>query len=108
MTTQDGSEIAAAERKLRDLEVRQHNLVQENNNLKQNLHACESNVQNFVREMNLLLDQHDIGSLVGQALLPDLDFATEGAASGSDPRTSGYNLPQDNNGVQLASGGVST
>jgi hypothetical protein len=55
-TAQGSSDIAAEERRLRDLEVRHHNLLQESSNLKQNLQACESNVQSFVREMNSLLD----------------------------------------------------
>lgn len=44
------------ERKLHDLETRCNKLLAENNQLKHNQAMCDANVQNFVREMNQLLD----------------------------------------------------
>lgn len=38
--------------------------------MKANVDASEQNLSNFVTEMNQLLDQHEIGSVIGQALLP--------------------------------------
>ena len=32
--------------------------------------ACETNLSGFISEMNALLDQHEVGSLLGQALMP--------------------------------------
>ena len=55
---------------LREKESLHEHLVQENKKLTSNLNACESNLSSFVSEMNQLLDQHDIGSLLGQALMP--------------------------------------
>ena len=57
-------DIGSEERKLRELEIKQHKLLTENNILKHNLAISEANVQNFVREMNTMLDQHDIGGLL--------------------------------------------
>ena len=45
-------------------------LLAENKKLKANLTACENNLSGFISEMNALLDQHDLGSLLGSALMP--------------------------------------
>lgn len=45
-------------------------MVAENKKLKANLNACEGNLGGFISEMNALLDQHELGSLLGAALLP--------------------------------------
>lgn len=50
------ADIGAEERKLREFESKHHRLLTENNALKHNLAISEANVQNFVREMNSLLD----------------------------------------------------
>lgn len=70
-------DIGSEERKLRELELKQHKLLTENNTLKHNLAISEANVQNFVREMNTMLDQHDIGGLVGSMMIPEIDFGLE-------------------------------
>jgi len=38
--------------------------------LKGNLTACETNLSSFITDMNSLLDSHEMGSLLGQALMP--------------------------------------
>lgn len=64
---------------LKELEDTYEALLSENKVLKTNIQACEANLQNFVNEMNSLLDQHEIGSVVGQALMPsDIDFQNVG------------------------------
>jgi predicted RNase H-like nuclease (RuvC/YqgF family) len=55
------SEVSVDERRLRELEAQLLKLTTENNSLKQNQTASDTNVQTFVREMNQLLDLHDIG-----------------------------------------------
>ena len=40
-------------------------LLEENKKLKANLTACEGNLSGFIGEMNSLLDQHEMGSLLG-------------------------------------------
>ena len=57
-------DTSADDRKLRELESKHHNLLAENNTLKNNLAIAEANVQNFVREMNGLLDTHDVRGLI--------------------------------------------
>lgn len=55
---------------LREKEDLHERLLTENKKLKANLNACESNLGGFISEMNALLDQHELGSLLGAALLP--------------------------------------
>ena len=55
---------------LREKEELHEHLLTENKKLKANLSACEGNLSGFIGEMNALLDQHEMGSLLGQALLP--------------------------------------
>ena len=65
---------------VKELEETYEALLAENKVLKTNLQACEANLQSFVNEMNSLLDQHELGSIVGQALMPsDIDLANVGA-----------------------------
>ena len=76
----------------KELEETYEALLAENKVLKTNLQACEANLQTFVNEMNSLLDQHELGSIVGQALMPnDIDLANVGAPLNSHPRGSGFN-----------------
>jgi len=58
---EDASDSQGEERKLRELEARHYKLLAENNTLRHNQAICDANVQNFVREMNQLLDQHEMG-----------------------------------------------
>ena len=55
---------------LREKEELLEHLLSENKKLKSNLTACESNLSGFINDMNLLLDQHEMGSMLGQALMP--------------------------------------
>ena len=55
---------------LREKEELYEHLLEENKKLKANLNASESNLSSFISEMNALLDQHELGSLLGAALLP--------------------------------------
>ena len=55
---------------LQEKEEIHEQLVAENKKLKSNLAACESNLQGYISEMNALLDQHELGSLLGAALMP--------------------------------------
>ena len=55
---------------LREKEELHAHLLSENKKLKANMSACETNLSGFISEMNALLDQHEVGSLLGQALMP--------------------------------------
>ena len=76
----------------KELEETYEALLAENKVLKTNLQACEANLQGFVSEMNTLLDQHELGSIVGQALMPnDIDLANVGAPLNSHHHGAGLN-----------------
>lgn len=76
----------------KELEETYEALLAENKVLKTNLQACEANLQSFVNEMNSLLDQHELGSVVGQALVPnDVDLANVGAPLNSHHHGAGFN-----------------
>ena len=67
---------------LREKEEIHEQLLAENKKLKANLSACETNLQSYISEMNALLDQHELGSLLGAALMPhDSDIVALGAGS---------------------------
>ena len=67
---------------LKEKEELHEHLLEENKKLKANLTACETNLSGFISEMNALLDQHELGSLLGAALLPQQpDLANDGRAA---------------------------
>ena len=54
-------------------------MMSENRRLKGTLQASDQNLSSFMSEMNQLLDQHELGQMIGQALLPsDQDLVQMG------------------------------
>ena len=71
---------------LREKEELLEHLLSENKKLKSNLTACETNLSGFINEMNSLLDQHEMGSILGQALMPnDADLVAMAGARPAQP-----------------------
>lgn len=50
---------------MREKEELYERLLAENKKLKGNTSSCETNLTGFISEMNSLLDQHEMGSLLG-------------------------------------------
>ena len=71
---------------LREKEELYEHLLSENKKMKSNLTACETNLSGFISEMNSLLDQHEMGSILGQALMPhDSDLVALAGARPAQP-----------------------